>query len=351
MNAHERRPSSKAISRRDALKVLWHWTQAGAAAYGLARLGIDFAVGVPEASDAFVAKGYEPGWLETRNPDRPAFIDPHDFGEKKYLRYLAMHDSLLRKTHASVFTQAMNNDRKTVSLREAYERHLLGAYEQMRQTTAKLEDVVQVSLFSYASLYSSFYSVGDVATAFGVYDQARQPLPDETFDVAYYRGNVPNIFDHESHNDPIKIQHFAGFAFLTYTYAHARALNLPEATTVPRLAKAVAVLGSNAGDEGTIFATAGECRWEQWETERWINRMIKNRQYEPPDEGFFEPGFNSDMLASLMGIEFGRRLYDDARQGADIRTILGVLDTPMDLVSEDALTLFPVVSPAISPTQ
>ncbi len=324
------------------MKVIWHYLKAGAIVYGAARLGVDFAVGVPEVRDTFVAEPYQPGWLETRNPERPAFIDPNDFGEKKYLRYMAMHDPLLSRTHARAFAQSMKNEKKSVSLREGYERHLGHAYEEMKYTSAKLEDVVQASLFTYASLHSSFYTVGDVYTAFGVYDDLRHPLPDEIFDVSVYRGNIPHLFDGESNNDESKIQHFAGFSFLTYTYAHARALGLPEATTVPRLAKFVASIGPEAVDEGVLFATTGELKWEHWETSRWINRIIRNRRYEPPNEGFFEPGFNTDMLASLMGIEFGRRLYSEARQGSDIRAIVGALDRPLELVTPEALTLFPV---------
>lgn len=346
MSTQERASVRGKISRRDALKVIWHYAKtyavAGMAVYGATKLGLDWATDVPDAQDEFAAEAYQPGWLETRNPKRPAFIDPHDFGEKKYLRYMAMHDPLLRRTHARAFAKSMVNEKKSVTLREGYERHLGHAYEEMKYSTAKLEDVVQASLFSYASLHSSFYTVGDVYVAFGVYDEARRPLPDEHFDIATYRGNIPHLFDSKNNNDESKIQHFAGFAFLTYTYAHARELGLPEATTVPRLAKLVASMGQGAADEGVIFATSGELKWEQWETSMWINRMVQNRQYEPPNEGFFEPGFNTDMLASLMGIEFGRRLYVEARQGIDIREIVGVLDRPLELVSSDALTLFPV---------
>ncbi len=334
------------VSRRDVLKTGWEIVTKGVPygvmAYGLGRLGIDMALDVPEAADTFKAPLYEPGWLETRNPDRPAFIDPHDFGEKKYLRHMAMHDPLLRRTHARAYKTAIQNEKNAITLKDSYWRHLIHAYEEMKTTTAHLEDVVQVSLFSFASLYSSFYSVGDIAMAFGVYDESRSPLPDTLFEASQYRGNIPDIFNHSHHNDESKIQHFAGFAFLSYTYAHARALGLPEAKTVPRLARLVASVGDTPGMEGEVFALSGELKWEQWETMRWFRRMVDTRSYQAPNEGFFEPGFNSDMLASLMGMEFGRRLYADVGSGTDIGTICSVLDSPMDLVTPTAAAMFPI---------
>lgn len=342
MSPQEKYGPRQSFSRRDTLKVIWHYLKAGTVAYGLARIGADWAMSVPEVNDTFQAAQYQPGWLETRNPDRPAFIDPYDFGEKKYLRHMAMHDPLLRRTHARAYGKAIEPSKKSITLKDSYWRHLMHAYEEMRTTTAQLQDVVQVSLFSFASLYSSFYSVGDVSAAFGVYDASRSPLPDTTFDVAEYRGNIPDIFDGSVNNDQSKIQHLAGFAFLSYTYAHARELGLPEEKTVPRLARLVASAGATPEVEGELFAFSGELQWEQWETMRWIRRMADQKSYQSPNEGFFEPGFNTDMLASLMGMEFGRRLFSDVRQGADIGEICSVLDSPMDLVTPAAARLFSV---------
>lgn len=323
------RQNHQKISRRDFFGITGSLIKNSLIAYGLGSLGIDLAIHTPHYDDAFTATGYEPGWLETRNPDRPSFIGSDGMGEKAWLRYMSTHDPLLKKLHTAAFTDLIDLSRKKLTLKDNFIRFIYASYEELKHTTAYVHDIAHTALFSFASVNSNFYTVGEVSDSFSVYDTNLNLPGDAYFDAGVYEKNIPYVFQHSQLNDISTMQHFAGFALLSYEFAYAKEHDLPEAKNIPNLAKLVSKLGTSPADNAYAFAVSGEMAWEFLESVNALKHSLKEKDITKlTAHGYLSSDLPLDWKASIAGASFGLELYGEITSGDELIRRCQVLDTP-----------------------
>lgn len=341
------------ITRRDFL-----WFGAGAMTYVLSKEFFRWGFDAPMMPDMYPetpdVPGYS-GWLERRNPDRPVFIDPEDKGHKAYLTYMATHDPSLVRTHKKAFHDLFYNEpEKKISLRESFWRHIGYAYNELKYSAAHLEDVVHLAMYSFASVNSNFYTVGDVYQNFSEWDMYHQ-LPDSSYiDIEKYRRNVADVLQNNNNQKADEIMHFAGFAFLTYQSWYAQTHGLPDADRIPRFASQIRSLDSNPYSNSQMFAGLGEVVWEFDETHDLIREMWSAKKWLPQRKGLFEvPGVFDDALTSYSGIRFASFLTKESLTIDDLESACALLDTPEALLPTLKISVpaYPVSFPVMVPVQ
>jgi hypothetical protein len=322
------------MTRRDFLSF-----SAGIAATVVLRGVYQWGLSVPMETDIHSDISTEPGnpgWLERRNPDRPAFISPTDKGQKSYLVYMAEHDPILRATHKNAYHDLFyNSPPKKISLRQSFWRHIEYAYNQLKRTNANLGDVVHTAMYSFNSVNSNYYTVGEVWQNFTEWDVFHPESETGYIDIRNYSNNVADAVPEYLSPGADKMMHFAGFAFLTYQSWYAQTHALPDADRVPNFSRLVRLLDENPQTDAQVFSGLGEVAWEFDETRSWIGEMITKKSWMPPRKGLLEiPGVVYDALASCSGIRFAAMLTKPNLSYNELESACEALDSPESLLPE-----------------
>jgi hypothetical protein len=308
------------FSRRDFLKVslaiggltgadwLRHW-------------GISIPAAVDEEQRPFAT----PGWLETRNPDRPAFISADSGGHRNYVYYMTTHDSLLSGVCSRAFydLEYRTNGRPTVE--ESFAQHIVYATDEMQDKDPSINDIVHVAFFSFAAVYSNFYTYGDVRHIFNVHDVHPEYDDGRDFSVYDYEQHVPLVFKDSPPRDIDKVMHVANFGFLAHQFEYARLYGLQEAERIPRLAHAIASVGYSPEKEAEIIVFLGGIAWELYEMSVWINHMVKYQKFTVAGGGYFDPGVGTDLQANIIGLNLAKELTGERLTPESVRQALAHL--------------------------
>lgn len=279
-----------------------------------------WAFSVPGPIDEERRPFASPGWLETRNPDRPAFISADSGGHREYVHYMTTHDPLLRKVCSRVFHD-LEYETYRPTLKESFTRHVLYAADEMKDKDPSISDIVHVAFFTFAAVYSNFYTYGDVRHDFNVRDDHSDYDDRRDFSIYDYKNNVPLVFKNSQPIDIDKVMHFANFAFVAHQFEYATLYGLQESSRVPRLAHTLASVGYSPEKQAEIMVFLGGLAWESYETGVWVNNMIKNNKFLVPVGGYFDSGFWTDFQANIIGFRFaaeltGKRLTPQSLRGA-----------------------------------
>ncbi len=347
--------ASHHISRRDVLKILAKGIdvlEKGLFVYELSRLGIeiaDWGLSVPDlpiSSEGVVVPG-NPLWPEAAYPDRPLFINPATKGHKEFLVYLSTHDPFLKKMHERAFSDLFfDRPLQRISLYESFSKHIQYAEKVLRHTAARPIDYVHAAMFTFASVHSNFYTVGDVWHSFGVWDYAHPEYDSTYIDIGKYIKNIAMVFPQRK-DDPKHgadtIMHFAGFGFLAFEKWYTTIHNLPDSKRIPRFATGISSVSSDPAVGSELLAAAGELAWEIDETQTWIQHMIAQKKFLTPNTGLFEfPGLGYDACASYMGAHFAMMFANPDITMKEIQNTLEILRTPEDLWPQMPTQLAPI---------
>ena len=212
------------IERRAFLRFVGKTLIAG----GILGLLKSWGLSVPDAEEEQQVKEFTPGWLETRNPNRPAFIQPEMGGHKGYLRYMTMNDPLLKNILHTAFTDAVRSGSVRPSLSGAFKKHLQYAAKELANTGATLDDVAHIAFFTFAAVNSNYFTYQEIHDSFGVDVDMSGHSGNQSFLVANFPDNVPTVFSSGASEplDADKPIHFANFAFLTHEYWYAKKYGL-----------------------------------------------------------------------------------------------------------------------------
>ena len=347
--------TSRQLNRRDVLKIIAQSLdilEKGYLVYELGKLGIeivDWGMSVPDVllpAENMIVPG-NPHWPEAAYPDRPVFIDSTHKGHKDFLVYLSTHDPILQKMHELAFNDLFFDIRKTrISLYESFSRHIEYAKKILRNTNARPIDYVHAAMFTFASVNSNFYTVGDVWHSFQVWDYARRDSDSTYIDIGKYIRNTGVVFpDRQDDNKQgiDTIMHFAGFGFIAFEKWYTTEHNLPDRKRIPRFADLMSSLSSDSASSSELLAAAGEFAWEIDETQTWLQEMYELNKIIAPHTGIFEfPGLGYDVLASYMGAHFAMMFAKRDITFDEIDERLTVLHNPENLWPTIPMNTFPV---------
>lgn len=308
------------VSRRGFLKLTLAIGGLAAADW-MRRWGISVPGSVDEEQRPFAT----PGWLETRNPNRPAFISANSGGHRDYVYYMTTQDPLLRDVCSRAFydLEFRANGRPTVA--ESFTQHISYAMDEMKDKDPSINDIVHVAFFSFAALYSNFYTYGDVRHIFNVRDVHPEYDDRRDFSIYDYEEHVPLVFKDSAPRDIDKVMHLANFGFLAHQFEYARLYGLQEAERIPRLAHAIASAGYSPEEEAEIIVFLGGVAWELYEMSVWVNDMVKHQKIVVADGGYFDPGIGTDLQANIIGLNLAKELTGERLTPESIRQALSHL--------------------------
>ncbi len=291
------------LSTREFLKLTLAFGGLAAADW-IRHWGISIPASVDEEQRPFAT----PGWLEARHPDRPAFISGNSGGHRDYVYYMTTHDPLLRGVCSRAFydLEFRANGRPTVG--ESFAQHISYAMDEMKDKDPSISDIVHVAFFSFAAVYSNFYTYGDMRHTFNVHDVHPEYDDKRDFSVYDYEENVPLVFKNSLPHEIDKVMHVANFGFLAHQFEYARLYGLQEAVRIPRLAHAIASVGYTPEKEAEIIVLLGGIAWESYEMGVWINEMVKYKRFTVAKGGYFDPGVGTDFQANIIGLNLAKEL-------------------------------------------
>jgi len=213
-----------------------------------------WGLGTPEAGEEKKIPYPNPGWLETRHPDRPAFIDTHD-GHKELVRFFSLNDPLVKEVVRRGF-ESLHRDKYDdyPFLGDVFNEHIKHAREALADSYHKgkikgpsLTNTLHIAFLSLSATFSPYFTRDEKDKIFGV-QMPGENDGDELKSFYHSATNIPTVFpiyeaECSKGEDKLfrcvgidKMVHFAQFAYLTHQFLYAYQHNLQDFQRMPRAA-------------------------------------------------------------------------------------------------------------------
>lgn len=264
-----------------------------------------------------------PGWLETRNPQRPQFVESNE-GHKEYLKYMGKNDPLLNKILRTAFKDFFTSE-KTENphplLGDAFTKHLEYARNGLKSDSThlltnepSLENILHVAIFTFAAVYSPYFSKRELNEDFGV-DVKVEEDNDQIWWLSGAADKVPTVFPADPKfcdrggKDVLfrclgvdRAVHFAEHLFLAHQYFYSLNNQLQEARRIPNGARKIADLGRSREQQVRLLSFLGGNMWELKETLGYDGTYDDQGNLIPT--GYWDNLVQLDLRANALGANF-----------------------------------------------
>lgn len=264
-----------------------------------------------------------PGWLETRNPHRPQFVESNE-GHKEYLKFMGKNDPLLNgilKTAFQDFFSSAKEDNTHPLLGDAFTKHveyarngLIRHFSHLKTEEPSLENILHVASFTFAAVYSPYFSKRELKDDFGVEVKVEEE-DDQIWWLVAAADKVPTVFpvDQKSCDRDGKdvlfrcsgvdrAVHFAEHLFLAHQYYYSLNNQLQEARRIPNAARIFAGLSRNPEEQARLLSFLGGNMWEFKETIGQDKTFDNSGRIIPT--GYWDSLVTMDLRANALGANF-----------------------------------------------
>jgi hypothetical protein len=322
-------PSFERIPRRTVLKALG----AGIAFLVLGKWGLS----VPDYQEEEAVSKFTPGWLEKRQPERPAFISSESGGHAEYLHFMAVNDGIINKILRQAFADLSQiTEGPRPSLATVFRTHLKYAKEALGKDVP-ISEAMHVAFFTFAAVHSTFFSHKEMRDNFGLSIDYPPGKKDDPFYMGAFENGIPVVFadDNGEEKGIDKSFHFGNFAFIAHEYWYAKRWGLQEANRIPNAARILADTAGSPEKNAERLVAIGQYVWETDETLSWIDDMFKKRAIIwPPHTGLFEPDVVNDYRANKLGVIFALSVVGDSLTEDQVLYAIDNLDYPNDVLAK-----------------